>query len=102
MSGISRSISSRLDRSSVSNSASPIQSPAAPQTPRPSRLALVRDITVNAIAPYVTFLLLRANGVDIVPALAAGAIFPAGATIFALVRDRRIDAYGGITQRLLD
>ena len=62
--------------------------------PRQSRLALARDITVNAVAPYVTFLLLRAVGVGVVTALATGAIFPAGATIVTLIRNRRIDALG--------
>lgn len=67
--------------------------PASPD-PRARRGALLRDVGVNAIAPYVAFLVLHHFGVAVVPALAAGAIFPATATLVTFVRTHRIDALG--------
>src|SRR4051794_29553088 len=61
---------------------------------RARRLALLRDIGINAVVPYVTYLALRHAGVAVVPALAAGAIFPAGAATLTFIRARRIDALG--------
>ena len=66
------------------------------EQPPPSRLALVRDIGINAGAPYATYLTLRAYDVGVVPALAAGAIFPVTAIIVGFVRKRRVDALGMI------
>jgi hypothetical protein len=66
------------------------------EQPPPSRLALIRDIGINAGAPYATYLTLRAYDVAVVPALAAGAIFPVTAIIVGFVRKRRVDALGMI------
>ncbi|MFO1028859.1 MAG: VC0807 family protein [Acetobacteraceae bacterium] len=65
-------------------------------SPRPRRGALLRDIGVNAVVPYVTYLLLRHLGVAVIPALAAGAVFPAGAALVTFRRAGRIDALGVI------
>jgi hypothetical protein len=58
------------------------------------RTALLRDIGVNAVAPYATHLILHAYGLATVPALAFGALFPAAATIFDFVRGGRVQALG--------
>ena len=60
----------------------------------PGRTALIRDIGVNAVAPDATYLALTAYGVATVPALVAGAIFPAGAILFGAIRQRRVQALG--------
>lgn len=64
------------------------------EQPPPSRAALVRDIGINAGAPYATYLTLRWYDVGVVPALAAGAIFPVSAIIVGILRNRRVDALG--------
>jgi hypothetical protein len=67
----------------------------APQSePGSSRKGLLRDIGVNAVLPYVTYLVLTRQGVPTVPALVAGAVFPASAAIITIVRERRIAALG--------
>ena len=66
------------------------------EQPPPSRTALIRDLGINAGAPYATYLALRAYDVGVVPALAAGAIFPVTAIIVGFVRKRRVDALGMI------
>ncbi len=58
------------------------------------RTALLRDIGINAVAPYATYLVLHLAGVAVIPALAAGAVFPAGATVVTFLRTGRIDALG--------
>ena len=58
------------------------------------RAALLRDIGVNAVAPYATYLILHGAGIATVPALAAGAMFPAGAVLVTRLRSGRIDALG--------
>ena len=64
------------------------------QSARPSPSALLRDIGVNAVAPYVTFLILHDRGIGTAAALAAGAVFPAGATIVGFLVQRRVQALG--------
>ena len=64
------------------------------QSVRPSRATLLRDIGVNAVAPYVTFLILHGRGLGTATALAAGAVFPAGATIVGFLAQRRVQALG--------
>jgi hypothetical protein len=66
------------------------------EQPPPSRAALVRDIGINAVAPYATYLALRWYDVGVVPALAAGAIFPVTNIIVGFVRKRRVDGLGMI------
>ena len=46
------------------------------------------------MAPYATYLILRHEGVSLVWSLAAGAVFPAGATLVGFARSRRVDALG--------
>lgn len=67
---------------------------AEPDTPRPRRRALIRDIGINVVAPYATYLILRNEDVSLVWALAAGAVFPAAAILVGFVRSRRMDALG--------
>ncbi len=62
----------------------------------PDRRALIRDIGINAVLPYATYLALTAYGVATVPALVAGAIFPTGAILFSAIRERRVQAIGVI------
>lgn len=61
--------------------------PARERTRMP-RAALLRDLGVNAVAPYATYLILHAHDLATVPALALGALFPAAAIIFDFVRGR--------------
>ena len=70
--------------------------PEAPERERTrmSRVALLRDLGVNAVAPYATYLLLHAHGLATIPALALGALFPAAATTFDFVRSGRVQALG--------
>jgi hypothetical protein len=68
------------------------------EQPPPSRAALIRDIGINAGAPYATYLALRWYDVDVVLALAAGAIFPVSAIVVGFARNRRVDALGIIIQ----
>jgi len=49
---------------------------------------------VNALLPYVTYLVLTRYGVTTVPALAAGAVFPAAATLIGMLRSGRVEALG--------
>ena len=60
----------------------------------PSRRGLLRNIGVNAVLPYVTYILLTKYGVAIVPALLASAVFPAAETVFGIVSARRVEALG--------
>jgi hypothetical protein len=55
---------------------------------------LSRSIGVNAVLPYVTYVLLTRYGVATVPALAAGAVFPATTTLFGMLWAGRIEALG--------
>lgn len=55
-------------------------------------LGVLRLLAINVVAPLGTLAILQARGVPLVPALAASAIFPAGEVVFALVRNRHIDA----------
>ncbi|HEY1932373.1 MAG TPA: VC0807 family protein [Acetobacteraceae bacterium] len=59
-----------------------------------SRSKFVRDILINAVCPYATYLVLTHQGFSTVYALTPGAVFPAGATIFDFVRERRVQALG--------
>ncbi len=68
--------------------------PAHAERPSPGRAALIRDLAINVAAPYATYLILRHEGVSLVWSLAAGAVFPAGATLVGFARSRRVDALG--------
>jgi hypothetical protein len=57
---------------------------------------VLRDIAVNAVAPYATYLLLRHFGIETVHALAAGSVFPIAGIIAGFVRERRVQALGMI------
>jgi hypothetical protein len=70
----------------------PVPEPAAQRGP--GRRGLIRDIGVNAVLPYATYLGLTAWGVDSVPALVAGAVFPVAAILFGAIRQRRVQAIG--------
>lgn len=61
---------------------------------RSDRWGLVLNIVVNAVLPYVTYLLLTRYGVATVPALVAGAVFPATATVVGMIRSGRVEALG--------
>jgi hypothetical protein len=70
---------------------------AAPQPAPPQavgRRGLIRDIIVNAVLPYATYLGLTAWGVATVPALVAGAVFPTTSILFGAIRQRRVQAIG--------
>lgn len=58
------------------------------------RAVLVRDIGVNAVLPYATYLLLSYEGVPTVQALAAGAVFPVCSILWGFIRERRVQALG--------
>jgi hypothetical protein len=58
------------------------------------RTVLLRDIGVNAVLPYATYLILSHEGVPTVQALAAGAVFPVGAILVGFVRERRVQTLG--------
>ena len=60
------------------------------------RTVLLRDIGVNVVLPYATYLLLTYQDVPTVQALAAGAVFPVAAIIVGFVRERRVQALGMI------
>ncbi len=66
----------------------------APEPAAPDRRPLLREIGINAVLPYATYLGLTACGIDTVRALVAGAIFPTGAILFGAVRQRRVQAIG--------
>jgi hypothetical protein len=68
--------------------------PAPPS--QSARHGLLQDVGVNAILPYVTYLVLTGQGVPTVPALAAGAAFPACAACVTIARQRRVAALGVI------
>lgn len=67
---------------------------AEAERPGLSRWALARDLGINVVAPYATYLLLRHEGVSLVWSLAAGSVFPLAATLAGFVRSRRVDALG--------
>jgi hypothetical protein len=58
------------------------------------RWALLRNIGVNAVLPYVTYLLLTHYGIATVPALVTGAVFPATDVLLGIVRSGRVEALG--------
>jgi hypothetical protein len=60
------------------------------------RNVLLRDIGVNVVLPYATYLFLSSQDVPTVQALAAGAVFPVAAIIVGFVRERRVQALGMI------
>jgi len=60
------------------------------------RAILVRDICVNAVLPYATYLVLSYEGVPTVQALAAGAVFPVAGILWGFIRERRVQALGMI------
>jgi hypothetical protein len=68
------------------------------QPPQPyavnSRSRFLRDILINAVCPYATYLVLSSHGFSTVHALIPGAVFPAGATMFDFIRERRVQALG--------
>jgi hypothetical protein len=57
---------------------------------------VLQNIVINAVAPYVTYLVLRHFGVGTVHALTAGAVFPITSIIVGFVRERRVQALGVI------
>lgn len=59
-----------------------------------NRTNLLRDIAVNAVLPYGTYLLLTSRGVPTVYALVAGAVFPIAACIVSFIRERRVQVLG--------
>jgi hypothetical protein len=70
---------------------------AAPEPVPPQavdRRGLIRDIGVNAVLPYATYLALTACGVETVWALVAGAVFPTASILFGAIRQRRVQAIG--------
>jgi hypothetical protein len=69
------------------------QPPASPD-PRARRRALARDVGVNAALPYAIYLLLRQWSVDVVPALAIGAVIPAASVILGALLRHRVEAIG--------
>ncbi len=57
---------------------------------------MLRNITINAIMPYATYLILQHFRVGTVHALAAGAVFPVAGIILGFIRERRMQALGVI------
>src|SRR5215469_7316828 len=63
-------------------------------TPHPRTWMI--ELAVEAGLPYLTYLLLRSQGVSAVWALAAGAVFPAAFVVAGFARHRRLDGLGAI------
>ncbi len=62
----------------------------------PNVKAWLPEMVIEGALPYITYLVLKSRGVDDVPALAAGAVFPAAFILFRFARQRRIDGFGFI------
>lgn len=77
-----------------SNQPAAAEGTAEAERPSPSRWALARDMGINVVAPYATYLLLQHEGVSLVWSLAAGSVFPLAATLVGFARSRRVDALG--------
>lgn len=60
----------------------------------PSVKGWLPEMLVEGAMPYAAYLILRGRGVGSVPALAAGAVFPAGFILVRFVRRRRLDGFG--------
>jgi len=54
------------------------------------------ELAVDGALPYLTYLVLRSQGVGSVAALAAGAVFPAAFIVVRFLRQRRLDGFGVI------
>ncbi len=71
---------------------------AAADTPArrsgPNVMAWLPELVVDGALPYLTFLVLRSQGVGDVASLAAGAVFPAGFILASFIRRRRLDGFG--------
>lgn len=52
------------------------------------------ELVVDGALPYLTYLVLRSQGVGSVVALAAGAVFPATFIVVRFLRQRRLDGFG--------
>jgi len=74
---------------------SDVAAPAAPaQRAGPDAKAWVPELVVDGALPYLSYLVLRGQGVGNVVALAAGAVFPAGFIMVRFLRKRRLDGFG--------
>jgi len=67
---------------------------ASAQRSSPNVKAWLPEVIVNGALPYLTFLVLRSQGVGNVAALAAGAVFPAGFILVSFLRRRRLEGFG--------
>ena len=74
--------------------ADPPQVPPTAQVQRPSVRGLVPSLLLNAVAPYVAYQVLTANGVEPVQALQTSAIFPIVGIARGYMRTRRLDIIG--------
>jgi hypothetical protein len=67
------------------------QAAAEPDVPRPSAL---RSLVLDIALPWVTVQILERNGVPVIAALAAAAVFPALSILVSWLKERRSDVFG--------
>lgn len=58
---------------------------------------MLKDFIVSAVLPYTAYLILTAQGVPMVMALALGAVFPILSIVIAYIKSRRLQAVGVLT-----
>jgi len=68
----------------------------SPQRSGPNVKTWLPELVIDGALPYVSYLVLRSQGVGSVTALAAGAVFPAGFIAVRFLRQRRLDGFGVI------
>ena len=56
--------------------------------------AAIGEMVASAALPYITYLVLKGQGVSEVDALATGAVFPVAFIVVNFVRKRRLDGFG--------
>src|ERR1019366_2173522 len=70
--------------------------PATPLLATPNFRAMLPDLVIDGALPAIAYQILSRHGVAAVPALTAGAIFPAANIIPKFVATRRLDLIGAI------
>jgi hypothetical protein len=70
--------------------------PTVPPSASPNLRAMLPDFVIDGALPAIAYQLLSRHGVAAVPALTAGAIFPAANIIRKFVATRRLDLIGAI------
>ena len=79
----------------IASSALPVLPPGGPQG-LPSLRSLGPDLLIDAALPAIAYQILSRHGVAAVPALTAGAIFPAANILRKFIAKRTFDLVGGI------